>query len=424
MSQTWHCLNCTAANGTLTWFLNTGPWSPTACPNGMTCNWNPGTSCWSTDCYAVLYFNAASTMTPQTVVLQVDFTSQGGGSENSYDIVTINPIEVLDTDITSGSQIVSGDYGTLTIAPVFTGEQVNLDAVSAYGDQVSNVQWTFDQTGPTSVVSNYGLTDQNNGTAVGTPAPIQPSANPTSVYWLRAGTQHVHVTGVIGGNTYATDVYYPMQGPTTVTATANVTGTVWVDASYAAPPVGSFTATCGQNLITALALGDPCGPIGIVLNPFTVTVPSSQGGELQLAQVGVVSKSGTLSNGHSASANTGAPRLDFSFPYENATAWEPDSLTGPVDSPASDLTDSTCSKVSRTDSFTDYFMFKPNSPAGRPAIWIPLATENWGWSGTATFQKNTWRLSNSTNPSPTSNYGYGQWPKWPDGTIQSVSLVC
>jgi hypothetical protein len=86
-----------------------------------------------------------------------------------------------------------------------------------------------------------------------------------------------------------------------------------------------------------------------------------------MAQVGVISKSGTL-NGHSVSANTGAPRLDSKFPYADTTALEPNPLTGPEDSPATSLSASLCTKVSRTGNFTDYFMFKPTSPAGRPAI--------------------------------------------------------
>lgn len=422
--QSWHCLNCTQANGNLTWYLNTGPWSPTACPNGMTCSWSPGISCWATDCYAILVVTAGSAMQPQTVVLQTDFTAQdGSASTNGYDIVTINPLEVLDTDITSGSQVVSGAYGYITVNPVTVGQQVKLQAVSAYGDTVSNLQWNFQQSAPTFVVSGYGL-PSNTVSAVGTPSPVQTSGNPIPVYWLRSGTQYLHVTGTIQNQSYGVDVYYPITTPSvTVTATTSQYG-VDLDPYYSS---GGPLVQCpppASSQVLAMALGDPCfPPHGIDWTYSLSNVPAYGAGQIAMAQVGQTTVSGTL-NGKQVSASSGTTnRLDVGFPYLGVSVTT-DATLSQSDSPGSNLTITKCTKVARTSTFVDYFMYLPTATSSRPGIWITMQSLSWGYTGNAALVKTAWTLTKAINPTLVYSSALGQSPTWPDGTLQTASYPC
>jgi hypothetical protein len=362
-------------------------------------------------------------------VLQIDFTSQTGGSMNSYDVVTVNPLEVLDLDIDGSqfSQVVSGQYGQLVIQPIMVGQQANLEAASAYGDSVSGVQWSFDLNGPQYEVGSYALPQVvPNGPAfvgeIDSPSPVQPTSNPMSVYWLQENIFHVHVTGTIQGQTYDNDVYYPTKAPynTSVTEVPTFTAGVWVNQKYGWPPAACSQAT---QFVVAMLLGNNCtDDYGMTWN-FSTNVYSYGGGYLAVAQTGQTTIGGTL-NGKQVSTGS-LVRLDSEFPYGGLYRDTATGLSlGGDDTPGQELTGSPCTKVTRTDTYSDYFMYKAYQTALRPSIWITLARYDWIWSGTAANSKGTWTLTKSATPAPTGDYSAAQFPTWPEQTLQQVTYQC
>lgn len=146
---------------------------------------------------------------------------------------------------------------------------------------------------------------------------------------------------------------------------------------------------------------------------------------ISMAQVGQTTISGTL-NGKSVSASSGnTNRIDYGFPFEGTSVTTDATLNQLADSPASNLSTTTCSKLTRTSTFVDYFMYLPLAGGtSRPGIWIPMETLNWGFSGTAAYAKSAWSVSRVSNPTLTYNAAPGQFPTWPDGRLQDQSFPC
>lgn len=188
LNEDWYCQGCTSSDGTLEWGLDAAQWD---CPAGMTCTFNPqyyrtggqayGTSCWQPypTCYVELDVTAGSTMTPNSVVgfgiSSINSINRTTG--DTYNLITIDPLEVLDLDIAQGSQVVStqtgasgGAIANQTPAPIMVGQQVSLQAVSSSGAAVTNVQWSFDSIATTDVVATSYV---QNSAVVGTPTPVQ-----------------------------------------------------------------------------------------------------------------------------------------------------------------------------------------------------------------------------------------------------------
>lgn len=95
--------------------------------------------------------------------------------------------------------------------------------------------------------------------------------------------------------------------------------------------------------------------------------------------------------------------LNVSAPYATINAGAKASLTGALDAPAQDLTGSTCTSVTRSDAFQDYFMYQPNGTNARPSpVPVALASMKWNWGGTATTTTGgkTWTGSAFTSPPP------------------------
>lgn len=189
--------------------------------------------------------------------------------------------------------------------------------------------------------------------------------------------------------------------------------------SYPYPP-------CSGALSYVLTVGNFCSnSLGITWTPFSVTVPSYGGGFIAMAQTGQTTISGTL-NGKQTNTVSSLTRLDWEFPYAGAYATTDNSLTlqdGTAlnDSPMQDLSASACTKFNRTDAYEDYFMYRPTPTSTRPSIWITLKTLQWAWTGKASLQKGVWSLSQSTNPTLQWNSSTGQFPSWPQQTLQDAA---
>jgi hypothetical protein len=94
--------------------------------------------------------------------------------------------------------------------------------------------------------------------------------------------------------------------------------------------------------------------------------------------------------------------------HDNPPEWAP-----PSDSPRSSL-DNVMKRVSRTDDFQLYLMYKPSS---ENSIWVTLCKLNWFWGGTASKNpEGIWFLvdgSDSYSPNPT-GFDDTELPQWED----------
>lgn len=123
-------------------------------------------------------------------------------------------------------------------------------------------------------------------------------------------------------------------------------------------------------------------------------------GQIGVAQLVSYSFSGIKNGSPVPPWTTGSsPVLDGQFPGYGATF--PAGTVSELypDSPFYNLGTSTCTSVTITNSFTDYFMYQPTATASRPSIWVTDAIQNWNWSGTAN-NKNGWTLA--IKPAPVS----------------------
>lgn len=168
-----------------------------------------------------------------------------------------------------------------------------------------------------------------------------------------------------------------------------------------------------------MSLGDPCNPQHGIDWSFSLSnVPAYGTGQIAMVQTGQ-----NIINGSSTGTTY---LLDLSFPYAGATVTTDSTLNQIDDSPAFNLSRTTCTKVTDEGNFTDYFMYQPLAGgSSRPGIWIPMETLSWGWSGTATYSTKTsdWAVSKVTNPTLKWNSSPGQFPSWP-GRLQDATHPC
>jgi hypothetical protein len=179
---------------------------------------------------------------------------------------------------------------------------------------------------------------------------------------------------------------------------------------YGPGPIGCPTPI---KEVLALHLGNACGPQptpGITIT-YSVTVPPYGAGNIAMAQIVNINFSGLLNN--QKVYFTPGPGLDYQFPY--GTVEEPAGTPlSTDDSPAYYVGQSTCSTVTLSESFTDYFMYEPTATSQRPSIWVSDYVGTWPkWSGTANYSKSKWSLAHgSVSPKPTSSPPNSAIPAW------------
>jgi hypothetical protein len=107
-------------------------------------------------------------------------------------------------------------------------------------------------------------------------------------------------------------------------------------------------------------------------------VPSAGAGVIGIFQLVDGYRSGTFQNGTTGSTTTnGQYYLDTNLPYgnvsQNVSASHAPAITTLNDHPGLGLRNLVGATV--TDSFNDYFMYRPNG-----GIWVPLGILSWGWN--------------------------------------------
>ena len=227
---------------------------------------------------------------------------------------------------------------------------------------------------------------------------------------MSPGTNIVSVTGQLTGNlgSNGSEVAYPQANADYVVAAPT---NVSIKASSVAGP---------QSIVSpptvSLQLGNyPNLPAGIVFN-FSATVPSGGSGSYAATQL-IKTCTSSITNGvtNYASANTSSLALDTEVFYGGNIESTSSAYTN-NDNPGSSLQyTSTTQRLSRTDSFETFMMYKPTgigSGAGN-SIWIPLGDLVWAWSGTTNqVNANNWTPATGASPNPTATYAVGTIPTW------------
>ena len=341
-------------------------------------------------------------------------------------------------------------------SPLMIGQEVGFSALATGGRFTTEtgtwpgtVTFTIDPTpAATNVVASYAPCAC---TSVPSPEPLGTLTEPglgsnttpaLNMYFLTPGTKTVTASGYVqlmafqpqGDNAIGPSqletatVHYPIQTVTysaSATTTAHGTQVGWygqggaggfnesANCNNAVPPATPAPGPSGINYVLALHLGNACVPHGIGWK-YSVTAPEVGAGVIYIAQL--TSGTVTLSNSHYTYQNsTNGFVLDGTYPYPGGEATPAPvgaggkaTLNGALDAPARPLGlangTGSCTMVTRSDNFEDYFIYQANSPrSGRPSIPVTLATMTWAWGGTASSSDggSTWTGSSPTSP-PTS----------------------
>ncbi len=427
----FYCTNCAQSTTITTTVTFATPFTPPANYTTQTWGCNFGTCsppvtctttspCQATTCgaYPQCYTDTLQTVKEGAPPANVEsvITPSGCTCSPLYMYMTVSA-DIIDLDITASStanQVVSGEAGAIpTPSPLMVGQQVRLQASPA----VSDIQWAFDSTSMNDVVGSYDTSNKNaTPNAMVTPSPVPTSGNPLTFYWVSSGTKHMYyiahapnVQGPLLG-----DIYYPVQTLTNYTASAT-TSTKGAEVS----PYGdgyNFTAQCSTpppaniSYVKAIHLGNICVPHGI---DWTYNASVPQGGQGQIFIVQLINMSLKYTKGTSSVSYNyyNHQELDGHWPYDGgygtpspeASSGGSASIVGISDSPANSLEKITCTSVSRTDIFTDYYMYQATVTTSRPSIPVTAATISWTWGATATTADNgiTWTGSALQSP-PTS----------------------
>jgi len=68
-------------------------------------------------------------------------------------------------------------------------------------------------------------------------------------------------------------------------------------------------------------------------------------------------------------------------------------------------------RVGSNDTFTDYFVFRPNT---KNSIWVTMGKLVWSWGGTTTLKSGSWTTPTATTqPSNPGGSSSNELPTWP-----------
>jgi len=256
------------------------------------------------------------------------------------------------------------------------GHQANLITAVKSGTgtgsySISNAEWTVDP----GAVTAYA----RNGTpaaALASPAFIKN----VSIYWIDHGTKNIAVSAEADradGQEVSipnTQIVYSVGTPSySITLTTPSSPGIYV---------GTRTDVLGQLLTWG------SGPSGPAIT-FGYTVTDDKGFSGTTAMTQLLDRITTIDGNRVDLTSPNPPWLDNEVNYAGvvqATGTPVDVL----DAPGLFLK-STYKTAIISDSFTDYFMYKPDDHG----IWVTLATTSWGWNAGATIvnvKKNSWCL--------------------------------
>jgi hypothetical protein len=195
---------------------------------------------------------------------------------------------------------------------------------------------------------------------------------------------------------------------TSATATFNIAG----------PTSGTVSTPLGQWQINSnssgfeLDFGFPIPPDqGIQFNAPHATAPTGYTGTFEWAQL-VTSDQITFTAGSSTSTCTSGTGLDNVFPYGTGLSVAD---SPPVGLPSAD------SKVTRSDSFTMYFMW---SPGPSPYIPVPLGYVSWQIFGDAVQSNGTWTVQSDSTKSVNAFVASALYPTWTSKVVNGAGQTC
>ncbi len=412
--------------GPITWPVDAGStvtYSVSSQTNGISVSVNPTSSSsppYATTVQAVAASSVSvgyATFTLDGTVSNPDCTNHYCGPDNlgpvtiyvqcSVDNKHCPALKITDANL---SRVVSGTP-PLT-ANTVVGEQANLTAAwdpdtgtPSYGVP-TNIQWSI----PGTTIKTYNR-DGTQPVLLGSSDLQTPNV---AFYWIAGGTEPPTVSGTLtrSDNAEIADVQmnanYNVQVPTSsITLTTPTTPGIYVGTRSDVP--GQF-----------LTWGDQNNP---AIN-FAYNVSNNDGFAGTIAMTQLIDRTYTK-NDTTVQATSGQLWLDNDANY--ASISEPTGTTlNAIDAPGIGLSNSYTTETN-SDSFTDYFMYMPNSHG----VWVTLKTASWSWNAGATIvnvNNNLWCLDSvgtcpnttpldvhSTNPPATVSTILPTWP----GTFQN-----
>lgn len=245
---------------------------------------------------------------------------------------------------------------------------------------------------PGTIVGGFVHTNTNGG-----PSPINLNAQTTTFYWVTAAnSQVVTVTVNFDDGTSAS-----------ATATFNVVGPTAVSV---ATPLGQWQVNPNSSGFE-LDFGFPISPdLGIQFNG-RATSPSGYTGTYEWVQL-IGGDNTTFTAGSSTLTCTKGTGLDNQFPYSTGLSTS--------DSPSLGLP-SADSKVTRSNTFKMYFMWRPGLTGDIP---VPLGYVSWQIFGDAVQSGGTWTAQSDSTRSANAFQASSSYPQWTSTVTNSGPPTC
>lgn len=321
------------------------------------------------------------------------------GSCIYYGFTFAPPLAILDVKpkikILRNGQDITSTPQNANVQNVTVGERIELNTQIIGGTPTSR-QWAI----PGIAIADYEVsyTDPESETsALVTDLSPEDFTQPSiTYYWVDGGNaRSVQYSTVINNKSYTVAAKFNVSKPTaTLTTTTGSVGIGTVQVSEM-PNDNVFALHFGKPFVS--------NQVGIRFNA-SVTLPSSVTGETIWVQVVNSTRKRTPNFGREQTKQ--GIGLDTEFPYDvpNQAITE--------DSPL-EILDPECSykTVSANDHYTMWLLFKPQTAN---AIYIPLKSVDWNWSGSGTRSTicGSWTLANPSNTINPIGENTTEHPQW------------
>jgi hypothetical protein len=287
---------------------------------------------------------------------------------------------------------------TGTTQSVVVGQQIILYGSYSLPSGVSANYYSWSVPGSTSnpptAIGNFVI-DANSGTGSTTSVPVT-QQQPTFYFVAPGNSQTVSFTLGYGNNQSAS-----------AGATFNVVGPTSVSVST---PLGQWQINSNSSGFE-LDFGFPLPPDqGIQFNG-QATSPSGHAGTYEWAQL-IGSDNITVTAGSQTLSCTAGTGLDNQFPYTTGLS--------AADSPSLSLP-SADSKITSSDTYTMYFMWRPGLTGDIP---VPLGYVTWQIYGDAVQSGATWTVQADSTRSANSFQQSASYPVWTSKVTNSSPLTC
>jgi hypothetical protein len=301
-------------------------------------------------------------------------------------------------------------------SPIAVGQQLRLGVREVHGYPLTNITWSV----PQPIV--YGFNEAAVANPI-EPFPANAWHEPNVYfYWTNSSNtspkKTVWVSATVKGMRLTSDATYDVYTLRNVSISSAL-GTVTSDNADYTCAVGA-EGTAGAFW---LHIGDPCGngTRGIVWK-YSAGSPSviPVGGILEMFQlIDASSSAQPAGNGPPKRKTVVLPLgVDETVPYNGSVPilQGAAAMLSRWDAPALQIDSSRCSQLQTSQTFIDYFMYRPDATQSRTSIPVDIGLLTWNWAGATTYTSTQsgglWHLTFASKSVSTVSTQYPVMPSW------------